>query len=75
MFLPLRPTTKDVWIYTSCCYGSGACVAAYAALARGMTDERSLRVSMPAGDVTIDISEGGVATMTGPVAYCFAGYI
>ena len=64
---------RGAGLTTAC--GSGACVAAYAALARGMTDERSLRVSMPAGDVTIDISEGGVATMTGPVAYCFAGYI
>jgi diaminopimelate epimerase len=55
--------------------GSGACVAAYAALARGLTDERSIRVSMPAGDVTIDIDDGGVATMTGPVAYCCSGYL
>ena len=57
---------------TTAC-GSGACVAAYAALARGLTDEREIRVSMPAGDVTIAISEDGVATMTGPVAYSFSG--
>jgi diaminopimelate epimerase len=55
--------------------GSGACVAAYAALARGLTDERSIRVSMRAGDVTIDIDDEGVATMTGPVAYCCSGYL
>ena len=55
--------------------GSGACAAACAALARGLTDEQCIRVSMPAGDVIIDISEEGVATMTGPVAYCFSGYI
>lgn len=54
--------------------GSGACVAAYAALARGLTDRRRITVSMAAGDVTIDISDSGVATMTGPVAYCFSGY-
>ena len=59
---------------TTAC-GSGACVAAYAALARGMTDERSMRVSMPAGDVTIDVDNDGVATMTGPVAYCFSGHL
>jgi len=59
---------------TSAC-GSGACVAAYAALARGMTDERRMRVSMPAGEVTIDIDDDGVATMTGPVAYCFSGHL
>lgn len=57
---------------TAAC-GSGACVAAYAALARGLTDRRTLRVSMSAGDVTIAVSDDGVATMTGPVAYCFAG--
>jgi len=59
---------------TSAC-GSGACVAAFAALARGLTDERDLTVSMPAGDVRIEISDDGVATMTGPVAYCFSGFI
>lgn len=57
---------------TAAC-GSGACVAAYAALARGLTDRRELRVSMSAGDVLIAISDDGLATMTGPVAYCFAG--
>jgi len=64
---------RGAGLTTAC--GSGACVAAFAALARGLTDERSIRVSMPAGDVIIDISEEGVATMTGPVAYCFSGSI
>ncbi len=64
---------RGAGLTTAC--GSGACVAACAALARGLTDERSIRVSMPAGDVIIDISEEGVATMTGPVAYCFSGSI
>lgn len=59
---------------TAAC-GSGACVAAFAALARGLTDERHLKVSMAAGDVTIDIDDDGVATMTGPVAYSFSGYL
>jgi len=59
---------------TAAC-GSGACVAAYAALARGLTDKRTLTVSMPAGDVSIEISGDGVATMTGPVAFCFSGYL
>ena len=58
---------------TAAC-GSGACVAAYAALARGLTDRRCITVSMPAGDVIIDIDDSGSATMTGPVAYCFSGY-
>jgi diaminopimelate epimerase len=55
--------------------GSGACVAAFAALARGLTDERHLTVQMPAGDVDVAISADGSATMTGPVAYCFSGYL
>jgi diaminopimelate epimerase len=64
---------RGAGLTTAC--GSGACVAAYAALARGLTDERELTVSMPAGDVRIEISNDGVATMTGPVAYCFSGFI
>jgi hypothetical protein len=30
---------------------------------------------MPAGDVDITISPDGKATMTGPVAYSFTGYL
>jgi diaminopimelate epimerase len=59
---------------TSAC-GSGACVAAFAALARGLTDQRRMTVAMPAGEVVIEISAEGVATMTGPVAYCFSGIL
>ena len=55
--------------------GSGACVAAYAALVRGLTDERKITVSMPAGEVTIEVGNDGVATMTGPVAFCFSGHL
>lgn len=64
---------RGAGLTTAC--GSGACVATYAALKRGLTEQRSVRVSMPAGDVTIDISDEGVATMTGPVAYCFSGFL
>jgi len=64
---------RGAGLTTAC--GSGACVAAYAALVRGLTDERSITVSMPAGDVSIDISDHGLATMTGPVAFCFSGYL
>lgn len=63
---------RGAGLTTAC--GSGACAAHFAALARGLTDSRRMTVSMPAGDVTIDIDEHGVATMTGPVAYCFSGY-
>lgn len=68
-----RVYERGAGLTTAC--GSGACVAAYAALARGLTDQRRIRVSMSAGDVSIEISSEGVATMTGPVEYCFSGYL
>lgn len=64
---------RGAGLTTAC--GSGACVAAYAAIARGLTDKRNVKVSMPAGDVQIAISDEGVATMTGPVAYCCSGHL
>ena len=63
---------RGAGLTTAC--GSGACVAAYAALARGMTDTRRFAVSMPAGDVIIEIDDNGLVSMTGPVAFCFSGY-
>jgi diaminopimelate epimerase len=71
--LKSRVFERGAGLTTAC--GSGACVAVYAALLRGFTENRQVTVSMPAGDVTIYISEDGVATMTGPVAYCFSGYL
>lgn len=59
---------------TAAC-ASGACVAVYAALARGLTDRRTMTVEMPAGAVTVEIKGDGTAVMTGPVAYSFAGYL
>ena len=59
---------------TTAC-GSGACAAVGAALRRGMTDQRSVRVIMPAGDMEIEINENDEATMTGPVEICYAGYL
>lgn len=64
---------RGAGLTTAC--GSGACVAAYAALARGLTECRNILVSMPAGDVEIEISSDGAATMTGPVAFCFSGIL
>jgi len=63
---------RGAGLTTAC--GSGACVAAYAALVRGLTQEKELTVSMPAGDVRISISDEGIATMAGPVAYCYSGF-
>ena len=67
-----RVYERGAGLTTAC--GSGACVAAYAALARGLTECRSMTVSMRAGDVTIDIDDAGAATMTGPVGCCFSGF-
>ena len=64
---------RSVGITRSC--GSGACVAVFAAKARGFTSANAMDVHMPAGKVTIEITEGDRAIMTGPVAYCFSGQI
>ena len=55
--------------------GSGACVAAFAALARGLTDSRRITVEQPGGALDIEILADGSAVMTGPVAFCFSGYL
>lgn len=62
---------RGAGLTTAC--GSGACAAVFAARARGLIEAERVRVSMPAGEVTIEVSTDGRATMTGPVAYCFEG--
>lgn len=69
--LRLAVYERGAGLTTAC--GSGACVAVYAALARGLTDSRSVTVEMPAGEVQIEIDDDGAAYLTGPVAYCFLG--
>ena len=64
---------RGAGLTTAC--GSGACVAVYAALARGLTDERTMLVQMPAGSVGIEITDDDSAIMTGPVEFCFSGYL
>ncbi len=64
---------RGAGLTTAC--GSGACVAAYAALARGLTDCNKMTIEMPAGAVGIEITDAAMAIMTGPVAYCFSGYL
>ena len=64
---------RGAGLTTAC--GSGACAAYFAALARGLIDRNEITVRMPAGDVRIAISDDDVATMTGPVSYCFAGIL
>ena len=55
--------------------GSGACAAVFAALARGLTDSRKMRVALPGGDLEVEILEDGTAVMTGDVAFSFSGYL
>ena len=62
---------RGAGLTTAC--GSGACVAAYAALLRGFTDNNAITVNMPAGSVEIGIDADGQATMSGPLEYCFTG--
>ena len=64
---------RGAGLTTAC--GSGACVAAYAALARGLTDCKIMTIEMPAGAVGIEITDDAMAILTGPVAYCFSGYL
>lgn len=64
---------RGVGLTTAC--GSGACVAAFAARLRGLTDKQTMKVEMPAGTVVIDIRDDCSAVMTGPVEYCFAGIL
>ncbi len=55
--------------------GSGACAAVFAARARGLTTAAQVTVSLPGGDVQIEIRDDDVAVMTGPVAFSFAGML
>jgi len=68
----LKVYERGAGLTTAC--GSGACAAVYAARARGLTGENRMTVSMPAGDMQIEIREDDIAVMTGPVAFCFSGY-
>ncbi len=70
-------------ILTGAC-GTGACVAAYAARLRGLSQSSRFTVHLPAGALTIDLidaneADGGScgmrAVMTGPVAYCCRGTV
>lgn len=61
-------------ILTKAC-GTGACVAAYAALKRGLVTARDVTVHLPAGALDIRIGKDDTVTMTGPVAFCCHGFI
>ncbi|MDX8455314.1 diaminopimelate epimerase [Mesorhizobium sp. VK9D] len=61
-------------ILTMAC-GTGACVAAYAALRRGLVSWTTIAVHLPAGILEIELLDGELAVMTGPVAICCHGFI
>ncbi|HWM27028.1 MAG TPA: diaminopimelate epimerase, partial [Woeseiaceae bacterium] len=67
----LRVYERGAGLTMAC--GSGACVAAFAALARGLTDSRKMTVQLPGGDLDIEILADGSALLTGPVEFCFSG--
>jgi diaminopimelate epimerase len=68
----------SVWerpgILTTAC-GTGACVAVAAAHRRGLTTEKRMTVIMPAGSVKIELKEGDIVVMTGPVETCYTGHL
>jgi diaminopimelate epimerase len=73
-----RTLKLSVWerpgtLTTAC--GTGACVAVAAAIRRGMTDKKCMKVIMPAGSVEIELKNQNFAVMTGPVEICYAGYL
>ncbi len=53
--------------------GSGACVAHFAALSRGLTESRRMIVELPGGELDIEILADDSAVITGPVEFCFSG--
>lgn len=58
-------------IATQAC-GTGACVAAFAARRKGLTQATRFTVHLPAGPLDIAL-DGPIAVMSGPVALCFRG--
>lgn len=71
--LELRVYERGAGLTMAC--GSGACAAVFAALARGLTDSRTMTVDLPGGSLEIEILPDGSANMTGPVAFSFSGYL
>lgn len=69
--LRLRVFERGAGLTRAC--GSGACAAAFAALWRGLTDQRAIAVELPGGELEIEILSDGSAVMTGPVAFSFSG--
>jgi diaminopimelate epimerase len=60
-------------IATQAC-ATGACVAAFAARRKGLTDSDRFTVHLPAGPLAIELQDN-MAVMSGPVAYCCRGFV
>ena len=60
-------------IATQAC-GTGACVAAFAARQKGLTESERFTVLLPGGPLSIEI-HGTMAVMAGPVAFCCRGFV
>ncbi len=75
--LRLRVYERGAGLTMAC--GSGACAAVYAARSRGIIEAPKVTVTLPGGDVEIELDQrddGTVhAIMTGPVAFSFRGEI
>lgn len=68
--LKLRVWERGAGLTRAC--GTGACATAVAAIRRKLTD-RTVRVDLPGGSLTIAWPEGGNIEMTGPAALSFEG--
>lgn len=55
--------------------GSGACVAFYAARMRGLTDAKKMTIELPAGPLEVELQADNSVVLTGPVDFCFGGYL
>lgn len=68
----------QVWerpgMLTQAC-GTGTCVAAYAAVKRGLVAGPDVRVDLPGGTLTVRLLGDDMVEMTGPVAFSASGYI
>lgn len=60
-------------IATQAC-GTGACVAAFAARRKGLSESELFTVHLPAGPLKVELG-GTKAVMSGPVAYCCRGSV
>jgi len=68
--IALRVWERGAGLTRAC--GTGACATAVAAMRRGLV-ERTVRVALPGGALTIAWGEDGRVTMTGPASESFRG--